>query len=66
VLGVAGRAPSQFDLVADERDHGMIGDATVAWAIVIEDVTQAKLALLHESLSSKWVGLVRRDRSAVG
>jgi hypothetical protein len=64
MLGVAGRAPGQLNLVAHECDHGMVGDATVAWAIVVEDVTQTKLALLHECLSSngliRYGGTVRR------
>jgi hypothetical protein len=55
MLGVARRAPSQFDLVADEGDHGVIGDTAFAWAIVIQDITQAMLTLLHESLSSRLV-----------
>ena len=59
VLRVASGTASQLDIVADQCDHGVIGDATLPRAVVVENVTQADLALLHESLSSNR--LVRRS-----
>lgn len=66
VFRVAGGAASQLDIVADQCDHGVIGDATLPRAVVVENVTQADLALLHASLSSNR--LVRRggDHSVDG
>jgi len=52
MLGVARRAAGQLDLLTDECHHGVIGDATFTWTIVVQDIAQAKLTLLHEFLSS--------------
>jgi hypothetical protein len=50
VLRVASRATRLFDFGTDHRDDGMVGDATFTGAIVVENVTKPKLALLHQEL----------------
>ncbi len=40
VFGVAGRATGLFDVGTDHRDNGMVGDATLAWTVVVQDVTK--------------------------
>ena len=47
VLGFAGRAARLLHFVADHRDDGVVGDAAFARAIVVQNVTKPKLALLH-------------------
>jgi hypothetical protein len=48
VLRVARRATRLLDLLADHGDDGVVGDTALARAIVVQDVTKPKLALLHE------------------
>jgi hypothetical protein len=48
VIGVAGGASGLLHLVVNHRDDGMIGDAALARAIVVENVTEPKPALLHQ------------------
>jgi hypothetical protein len=50
VLGVAGRAAGLFDVVADHRHDGVIRQPPLASAVVIQNVTKPKLALLHPKL----------------
>jgi hypothetical protein len=50
MLGVAGRATGLLHVFVDHRDDGMVGHPAFARAVVIEDVTKPKLALLHQSL----------------
>src|SRR5262249_54805888 len=47
MLGVARRAPGLLHIGADHRDYGMVGDAPLARTVIIQNVTKAKLALLH-------------------
>jgi hypothetical protein len=48
VIGVAGGASSLFHLVVNHRDDGVIRDAALARAIVVQNVTEPKPALLHQ------------------
>ena len=50
VLRVASRATRLFDFGTDHRDDGMVGDAAFTRAIVVQNVTKPKLALLHQEL----------------
>jgi hypothetical protein len=47
VLGVAGRAPDLADVVADERHHRMVAQPPLARTIVIDEITNPKLARMH-------------------
>jgi hypothetical protein len=47
VLGFAGRAARLFHFRADHRDDGVVGNAAFTRAIVVQNVTKPKLALLH-------------------
>jgi hypothetical protein len=47
MVGVARRAPRLFHLVVNHRYDGVIGDATLTRAVVVENVTEPKPALLH-------------------
>tara|TARA_Y100000588_G_scaffold394719_2_gene516803 strand:- start:404 stop:586 length:183 start_codon:yes stop_codon:yes gene_type:complete len=53
MLGVTSHTPSQFDLFVNQSHHYMIGKATLTGTVVIQDITQANLALRHEILSSQ-------------
>jgi hypothetical protein len=37
-----------FHVVANHRDHDMIGESSLARAIVVQNVTKPRLALLHQ------------------
>src|SRR5262245_39021421 len=57
VLGVARRAARLFDVAPEHRDHGVISQAPLTWAIIIKYVTKPKLALLHlRSRRIRWRG----------
>jgi hypothetical protein len=56
MFGVACRTSRQLHLTANKSDNGVIGNAPFARTVVIHNITQADLALFHESLSC--VGLV--------
>ena len=47
VLGVTRRAPRLPDVVIDHRNDEVIGDATLARTVVVQNVTEPKPALLH-------------------
>lgn len=47
MLSVAGGAACLFDAILDHRDHGVIGDASLARTVVVQDISQPKPALLH-------------------
>jgi hypothetical protein len=48
VIGVAGSASGLLHLVVNHRDDGVIRDAALARAIVVQNVTEPKPALLHQ------------------
>jgi hypothetical protein len=48
VIGIARRAPGLLHLVINHRHNGVIGDAALARAIVVQNVTEPKPALLHQ------------------
>jgi hypothetical protein len=48
VIRLARRATRLLHLVVDHRDDGVVGDAALARAIVVENVTEADPALLHQ------------------
>jgi hypothetical protein len=48
VLGVTGRTPRLPDVVLNHRDDDMVGDAALARAVIVQNVTEPKPALLHE------------------
>jgi hypothetical protein len=55
MLGVAGRAPDLADVVADERHHRMVAQPPLARTIVINEITNPKLARMHAlSLENAW------------
>jgi hypothetical protein len=58
VLGVAGRAAGLFDVGPDHGHDGMVGDAALSGAIVVQDVAKPKLPLLHQELPTDphWQG----------
>jgi len=49
VLGIARGAPRLPDIVLDHGDDDVIGDAALARTVVVQNVTEPKPALLHES-----------------
>ena len=50
VLGVARRAARLLHVVADHRDDGVVGQPPLARAVIVQNVTKPKLALLHQNL----------------
>jgi hypothetical protein len=48
VLGVARAAPRLLDVVLDHGDDDVIGDAALPRAVVIQNVTEPRPALLHQ------------------
>jgi hypothetical protein len=53
VFGVAGRAPDLTDVVADERHDGVVAQPPLARTVVIDEITNPKLARMHaESLEN--------------
>jgi hypothetical protein len=55
VFAVAGRAPDLADIVADERHDGVVAQPPLARAVVIDEITNPKLARLHaQSLENAW------------
>jgi hypothetical protein len=48
VLGLARRATRLLDDIADHRHDGVVRHAPLARTIIIQNVTQPKLALLHK------------------
>jgi hypothetical protein len=48
VLGVTRGAPRLSDVVFDHRDDDVIGDTALARAVIVQNVTEPKPALLHE------------------
>jgi hypothetical protein len=53
VLGLARRATRLLDVVADHRDNDVIGEPPLARAVIVQDVTKPKLALLHQTGSRR-------------
>jgi hypothetical protein len=47
VLGIARRTARLLHVWSDHRDDGVIGDAPLSRTIIVQDVTEPKLALLH-------------------
>jgi hypothetical protein len=47
MVGVARRASGLLHLVVNHRHDSVIGDAALTRAIVVENVTEPKPALLH-------------------
>jgi hypothetical protein len=58
VFGVAGRAARLLHVLADHRHDCMIGEATLARTVIVQNVTKPKLALLHQKLPTdpRWRG----------
>src|SRR5258706_584359 len=58
VIGVARRAARLLDVVADHRDHGVVGDTSLARTVIVQNVTKPRLALLHQKLPTdpRWQG----------
>jgi hypothetical protein len=52
MLSVASRASGQLDLIPNYGDHSVVGNSTLTRTVVVQDVTQAGVVLLHEFLSS--------------
>jgi hypothetical protein len=50
VLGIAGRAARLLHIRSDHGDNGVVGDASLTRAVIIQNVTKPKLALLHQTL----------------
>jgi hypothetical protein len=48
VFGVAGRAPGLFHVLSHHGDDGVVGDTSLAWTVVVDDVAKPKLTLLHQ------------------
>jgi hypothetical protein len=53
VIRVARGTPRLLHLVLNHRHNGMIGDAALARTIVVQNVTEPKPALLHQTLRSR-------------
>ena len=49
VLGVARRAPGLFDLVAHHGDDGVVRDPALARTVIVHDISESRLALLHQA-----------------
>jgi hypothetical protein len=47
VFGVAHAATRPSDFIVDHRDNRVIGDAALAWTIVVQHVTGPIPAVLH-------------------
>jgi hypothetical protein len=47
VFAVAGRAPDLADVVADKRHDGMVAQPPLARTVVIDEITNPKLARMH-------------------
>ena len=47
VLGVAGRAPDLADVIADERYDRMVAQPSLARTVVVDEITNPKLARMH-------------------
>jgi hypothetical protein len=47
MFGVTRRAPSEANVIAHHGDDRVIGKATFARAVIVDDVTEPKLTLLH-------------------
>ena len=50
VLGVACRATGLLDVFLDHGDNRVIGYASLAWTVVVQNVAQTQPALLHSVL----------------
>ena len=48
VIGVARRATRLFYRVTDHRNHDVIGQSALAWTVIVQNVTEPRLALLHQ------------------
>src|SRR6185503_14078297 len=58
VIGVAGRAARLLDVLADHRDDRVVGHASLARTVIVQNVTKPKLALLHQrSRNYRWQGM---------
>jgi hypothetical protein len=58
VLRIARRAARLLHVGADHRHHDVVGEPALAGAIVVENVTKPKLALLHQNLPNaepRWI-----------
>jgi hypothetical protein len=49
VFGIARRTPRLLHFVANHGDDGVVGDSALAGTVVIHDVTEPRLALLHQA-----------------
>jgi len=49
VLGIARRAPGLLHIVANHGDDGVVGYSALAGTVVVHDVTEPRLALLHQA-----------------
>jgi hypothetical protein len=47
MVGIAGRAAGLLHLVIDHGDNGVVGDAALTRAVVVQNVTEPRPALLH-------------------
>src|SRR6185312_9311387 len=65
VVGVARRAPRLLDVVADHGDDHVIGHAAFTRAIVIQNVTKPRLALLHQNSRTEPLTNPRREGEKV-
>jgi hypothetical protein len=50
VFGIARSTARLLDIGSDHRHNGVIGDTSFPWAVIIQNVTKPKLALLHQTL----------------
>jgi hypothetical protein len=59
VFAVAGRAPDLADVVADKRHDGMVAQPPLARTVVIDEITNPKLARMHaQSLENSKPGVL--------
>ena len=47
VLGIANDATRSSDFVVDHRHDGMVGNAALAWTVIVQHVTRPEPAVLH-------------------
>src|SRR5205823_10300950 len=66
VFGVTGRAACLFDVIADHRHNGVVRQPTLARAVIVQNVTKPKLALLHpNSPRIRWRGRLCRKADVI-
>ena len=66
VIRIAGRAPRLLHVVANHRDHDVVGEPALARAIVVQNVTKPRLALLHQSSRTVPKRNPRKERKCEG